>query len=204
MVSMAWVMLSSAAPGWSRMLSMMAASSVSAATWVELAPLSDPALLTSAVAHQLGIPIPGGNPQAALVGALASRFMLLALDNAEHLLEAVANLVAALLDGAPGVRVLVTSQAALNLDGERVFRLGALAAPDLGATVEDALAASGIFARHPELDGTTCGLGIWGRAVTVSQTLRDRDRIEIYRPLLADPKQVRRTRAERERKRGSK
>ncbi len=113
-------------------------------TWVELAPLSDPALLTSAVAHQLGIPIPGGNPQAALVGALASRFMLLALDNAEHLLEAVANLVAALLDGAPGVRVLVTSQAALNLDGERVFRLGALAAPDLGATVEDALGCGAI------------------------------------------------------------
>jgi len=73
-----------------------------------------------------------------------------------------------------------------------------------GATIEDALAASGIFARHPELDAGTCRLGIWGRAVTVSQPLRDRDRIEIYRPLLADPKQVRRTRAEKERKRGSK
>jgi len=73
-----------------------------------------------------------------------------------------------------------------------------------GATVGDALGISGIFARHPELDAATCSLGIWGRAATRSQALRDRDRIEIYRPLLADPKQVRRNRAERERKPGRK
>ena len=109
------------------------------AAWVELAPLADPALLVSVVARELGIPVPGSNPQAALVKALAQRRMLLVLDNAEHLLEAVAALVQALLDGAPGVRVLVTSQAALNLGGERLFRLGALAAPDLGVSVEEAL-----------------------------------------------------------------
>ena len=107
--------------------------------WVELAPLADPALLVSIVARELGIPVPGSNPQAALVKALAERRMLLVLDNAEHLLEAVAALVQALLDGAPGVRVLVTSQAALNIGGERLFRLGALAAPDLGVSVEEAL-----------------------------------------------------------------
>ncbi len=107
--------------------------------WVELAPVADAALLVSVVARQLAIPVPGSNPQAALVNALAPRRMLLVLDNAEHLLEAVAALVHAVLDGAPGVRVLVTSQAALNLGGERLFRLGALAAPDLGASVEEAL-----------------------------------------------------------------
>ena len=107
--------------------------------WVELAPLADPALLVSVVARELGIPVPGSNPQAALVKALADRRMLLVLDNAEHLVEAVAALVQALLDGAPGVRVLVTSQAALSLGGERLFRLGALAAPDLGVSVEEAL-----------------------------------------------------------------
>lgn len=109
------------------------------AAWVELAPLANPALLVSVVAQELGIPVPGSNPQAALVKALAERRMLLVLDNAEHLLEAVAALVQALLDGAPGVRVLVTSQAALNVGGERLFRLGALAAPDLGVSVEEAL-----------------------------------------------------------------
>ena len=109
------------------------------AAWVELAPLADPAMLVSVVARELGIPVPGSNPQAALVKALAERRMLLMLDNAEHLLEAVAALVQALLEGAPGVRVLVTSQAALNIGGERLFRLGALAAPDQGVSVEEAL-----------------------------------------------------------------
>lgn len=71
-----------------------------------------------------------------------------------------------------------------------------------GATVEDALKLSGILAQHPELDPATCRLGIWGRAAIRSQRLRHRDRVEIYRPLIADPKLVRRKRAEGERKRG--
>ena len=107
--------------------------------WAELAPVSDPALLASVVAQALGISVAGNNPQASLVKALAERRMLLMLDNAEHLLDAVAALVQAVLAGAAGVRVLVTSQAALNLGAERQFRLGALAAPDLGASVEVAL-----------------------------------------------------------------
>ncbi|HEX7811455.1 MAG TPA: RnfH family protein [Burkholderiales bacterium] len=71
-----------------------------------------------------------------------------------------------------------------------------------GATVEDALKLSGILAQHPEMHPATCRLGIWGRAVARSQPLRHRDRIEVYRPLVADPKLVRQKRAERERKRG--
>ena len=70
-----------------------------------------------------------------------------------------------------------------------------------GSTVEDALKASGILDRHPELDPVSCRLGIWGRVAARSQILKPRDRVEIYRPLVADPKQVRRKRAERERKR---
>ncbi len=71
-----------------------------------------------------------------------------------------------------------------------------------GATVEDALRASGILEQHPQLDPASCRLGIWGRMAARSQILKHRDRIEIYRPLLADPKQARRRRAERERRRG--
>lgn len=69
-----------------------------------------------------------------------------------------------------------------------------------GATVDDAVKRSGLLEQHPELDTAGWPLGIWGRAVMRSQILRDRDRIEIYRPLTADPKQVRRKRAEAERK----
>jgi hypothetical protein len=64
-----------------------------------------------------------------------------------------------------------------------------------GATVEAALHASGIAARHREIDLKTQRIGLWGRRVTLATELRDRDRVEIYRALSADPKQARRRRA---------
>jgi putative ubiquitin-RnfH superfamily antitoxin RatB of RatAB toxin-antitoxin module len=64
-----------------------------------------------------------------------------------------------------------------------------------GAPVEDALNASGIPARHPEIDLKTQRIGVWGRPVTLATGVRDRDRVEIYRALSADPKQARRRRA---------
>jgi hypothetical protein len=64
-----------------------------------------------------------------------------------------------------------------------------------GAPVEDALNASGIPARHPEIELRTQRIGVWGRPVTLATGLRDRDRVEIYRTLSADPKQARRRRA---------
>ena len=63
------------------------------------------------------------------------------------------------------------------------------------ATVEAALNASGILARHPEIDLKTQRIGLWGRPVDLATVVRDRDRIEIYRALSADPKQARRRRA---------
>ena len=67
-----------------------------------------------------------------------------------------------------------------------------------GAPVEAALLASGIAARHPEIDLKTQRIGVWGRPVTRATEVRDRDRVEIYRALSADPKQARRRRAARE------
>ncbi len=64
-----------------------------------------------------------------------------------------------------------------------------------GAPVEDAILASGILARHPEIDLKTPRIGVWGRPVTLATGVRDRDRVEIYRALSADPKQARRRRA---------
>ncbi len=64
--------------------------------------------------------------------------------------------------------------------------------PD-GSTVEDAIRVSGLRAAFPEIDPTR--VGIYGKPVPVTAILRDRERVEIYRPLRADPKDVRRTRA---------
>jgi putative ubiquitin-RnfH superfamily antitoxin RatB of RatAB toxin-antitoxin module len=70
----------------------------------------------------------------------------------------------------------------------------ALEVPD-GTTVDDALERSAIATRHPELDLARCPVGVHGRRVQRDHLLSDGDRIEIYRPLLADPKHARRRRA---------
>ena len=68
--------------------------------------------------------------------------------------------------------------------------------PD-GATVREAIARSGLAGRHPTIDVGACPVGIWGRHAHLDDLLRDRDRVEIYRPLQVDPKEARRARARR-------
>ena len=65
-----------------------------------------------------------------------------------------------------------------------------------GATVEDAIRASGVLDAHPEIDLARNKVGIFSKLVKLDEKVRDRDRVEIYRPLIADPKEVRRKRAE--------
>ena len=64
-----------------------------------------------------------------------------------------------------------------------------------GATVADALAAARLGERFPDLDAAHMQVGIWSRAVDASTALREGDRVEIYRKLKADPKDMRRARA---------
>ena len=64
-----------------------------------------------------------------------------------------------------------------------------------GATVSEAIARSGILRDFPEIDLASARVGIYGRQVNLDAVLRDKDRVEIYRPLLADPKEIRRKRA---------
>jgi putative ubiquitin-RnfH superfamily antitoxin RatB of RatAB toxin-antitoxin module len=66
-----------------------------------------------------------------------------------------------------------------------------------GATLGEALVRSGLAARHPELDLARCPVGIFGRRYGRQKALADGDRIEIYRPLVAEPKDARRRRAQR-------
>ncbi len=65
-----------------------------------------------------------------------------------------------------------------------------------GTTVEQAISLSGIQEHYPELDLSTLKTGLFGKVTPRTQVLREKDRIELYRPLLADPKEVRKQRAE--------
>ncbi len=70
-----------------------------------------------------------------------------------------------------------------------------------GTTLVQAIALSGIVQRHPEIDLAKQAVGVFGEVATLDRVLRDGERIEIYRPLLADPKLARRRRAASKNKR---
>ncbi|MFO7809643.1 RnfH family protein [Guyparkeria sp.] len=65
-----------------------------------------------------------------------------------------------------------------------------------GATVEEAIRLSGILERFPEIDLSKQKVGVFAKVAPLSQALREWDRVEIYRPLIADPKAARRQRAQ--------
>ena len=64
-----------------------------------------------------------------------------------------------------------------------------------GATASEAIQDCGILAKHPEIDLKVNKLGVFGKLIKSDTVLREMDRVEIYRPLIADPKEVRRQRA---------
>lgn len=66
---------------------------------------------------------------------------------------------------------------------------------DVGATIGEAIAQSGLLDELPELDLATHPVGLYSRKKPLDTVLRERDRVEIYRPLVADPKDARRRRA---------
>jgi putative ubiquitin-RnfH superfamily antitoxin RatB of RatAB toxin-antitoxin module len=72
-----------------------------------------------------------------------------------------------------------------------------------GATLQQALDASGILQRYPQIDLGTQKVGVFGKLKPLDTVLADHDRVEIYRPLLVDPKLSRQRRVEKTRKAGS-
>ena len=64
-----------------------------------------------------------------------------------------------------------------------------------GSTVHQGITLSGILLKYPEIDLEKNKVGVFAKLVKLDSLLRDRDRIEIYRPLIADPKAVRKQRA---------
>ena len=109
---------------------------------VDLAPLSDPRLVPSAVATALGLDIQTKDLLQSLVTELRDSRMVLVLDSCEHVIDAVAGLAAAVLGGAPGVRILATSREPLRVAGEVEYRLGTLGSPQPSAGLTAAEAAA--------------------------------------------------------------
>ena len=70
-------------------------------------------------------------------------------------------------------------------------------------TVEEIIQQSGILTLYPEIDLSRNKVGVFSRNVKLDTTVENRDRIEIYRPLLADPKDIRRKRAEQAKAEGT-
>ena len=116
--------------------------------WVEAASVADAAQLPQAVAVSLRLTLQG-MPSAELVAAaLRSRSMLLLLDNTEHVIPGVTGLVRALRDAAPGVHVMVTSQEAMRISGEEVFRLPPLELPGPDDAPDETFGALALFAER--------------------------------------------------------
>jgi predicted ATPase/class 3 adenylate cyclase/tetratricopeptide (TPR) repeat protein/DNA-binding XRE family transcriptional regulator len=124
--------------------------------FVNLAPISDPSLVASAIAQTLGLTETGGQPPAErLQHYLREKQLLLLLDNFEQVLDA-ASLVAELLAATPQLKVLITSRTTLHLSGEHEFSVPPLAVPPLARTTgegEQNLPLSPAWERGPGGEG---------------------------------------------------
>ncbi|MEJ0003059.1 MAG: winged helix-turn-helix domain-containing protein [Pararobbsia sp.] len=106
--------------------------------FLELAALSDTNAVLAAVAETCGTPFAYDAVSAKRIAqALADSQCLIVLDNAEHVIEAVAELVCALVARAPGLRVLATSREPLRVANESIFRVQPLAVPAVGAPPDE-------------------------------------------------------------------
>jgi predicted ATPase/DNA-binding SARP family transcriptional activator len=107
---------------------------------VDLVPVTTGERLPDAVAEAIGLdPAAGTDPMRALVGRLATRHLLLLLDNCEHLVAPCADLVRSLIRQCPELRVLTTSREPLHVPGEVAMRVPSLAVPSRTEQLDDAL-----------------------------------------------------------------
>ncbi|MBI4674348.1 MAG: hypothetical protein HY741_22115 [Chloroflexi bacterium] len=106
--------------------------------WIELAPLTDPALLPNVIANRLGIQEQGpGAIEPRILAFLQNDAGLLVLDNCEHLFPVVARLTKMLLEQCGGLRILATSRERLRVAGESVWQVGALKYPRAAELIDD-------------------------------------------------------------------
>jgi predicted ATPase len=106
--------------------------------FVDLALLSDAALVPSGLATALGLGISSGNPLAGSVAYLQDKRILIVLDSCEHVIDGVTKMVEEVLQAAPGVTILATSREPLRAAGEWVHRLPPLEIPSNNASLGSA------------------------------------------------------------------
>jgi predicted ATPase/DNA-binding SARP family transcriptional activator len=130
--------------------------------FVDLAAVSEVGLVPPAIAAALGVPVePNDDAMTVVVAALAGHQVLLLVDNCEHILPGIAELVGSLLASSSGLRVVATSREALGVAGERVCPVDPLRIPPVDAAVdqvEDSDAGALFLARLP-MNLTTGPLG---------------------------------------------
>lgn len=101
------------------------------AWFVELAPLSDPGLVSSTVASTLGLKLGDANSTVSVARSIGTSRLLVVLDNCEHVIEAVASLAETLVRQCPYLTILATSREVLRISGEFIFRVPPLDVPDV-------------------------------------------------------------------------
>jgi predicted ATPase/Tfp pilus assembly protein PilF len=142
--------------------------------FVSLAPLREHALVLAAIAQALGVQKRDARSLAEVVyAALAQRHILLVLDNCEHLLPAVATLVAELLEAAPLLVVLASSRVALRLSRERRYQLAPLGLPETDHAPDSLLALSpavALFVERAQAARSTVELD-WGAISAICRRL---------------------------------
>jgi predicted ATPase/DNA-binding winged helix-turn-helix (wHTH) protein len=109
--------------------------------FIDLAPLTDPQLVPTAVASALGLTVQTQDPLVSLLAFIGDRKILLVLDNCEHVIDVAAPLAERVVSEAPHVHVLATSREALRVEGEHVHLLHSLSCPpeDADLTATEAL-----------------------------------------------------------------
>ena len=99
--------------------------------YVDLAPITDPEVVGSAVARAMGLPDqPGSSTIDTLTRRIGNRAVLIVLDNCEHLLEATADVVVALLSSCPTVKLLATSREPIRTEAETTWQVPSLSVSD--------------------------------------------------------------------------
>ena len=133
-----------------------------AVLFVDLGMLSDPELVATAVASMLGLSVQSDDATPNLIAYLRDKRILLVLDTCEHLIEAVATLAARIVAAAPEVHILATSREALQVEGEHVYKLDALACPpddpQLTAAALEKFPATQLFVERALASGARSGL----------------------------------------------
>jgi predicted ATPase/class 3 adenylate cyclase len=104
--------------------------------FIELAPLTNGEYVPTTIAVAMGITLAEGEPLGMLVNALKAKRALLIFDNCEHLVEAAARAIAALMRACPQIKILASTRQALGIAGEETYRMPSLGVPAAGVSGE--------------------------------------------------------------------